>query len=1071
MVASPAQAANSDFLTIADAGNWEGQNVTFKLTYTGASSATFTIGLSYPGGAGTAAGTDFNLMTPLTSDYFASGTTRITFPASSANSPSTATVNAASLDDGDTDDEYFNLTAAPFAPDTGPTKTGAGTIWALPVLAPVVTFTAPSTVAESAGSVAVTANLSSPATHDVTIPVETTVSSPDHTGADAAVSTGGVNRDYTALPANSMISIPAGQLNGSISVPINDDNVYEGMVQYFRVDTPTTLTGAVSGTPSADIGITDNDSMPSVSIADAPAVTEGGNSVFPITLSALSESDTVVTFTTSNGVDTGTTHGATTPGDYTGGTASITIPKYNKTINVPIATATDTVVEGPETFKATVSLPPGTTNATLGSPATATATINDGSTLPAITLDTDAVTGGFQTHFAEGRSGEVNTFITVAGTASGTQQVPLEIDYSFAGGTATNGVDYRGTSGTLTVPVGATTFTAQIPVTIIGDTLYEGTGETFDVVLASANNTINPSSLGHKPITIDEAGDDVPPTWTTQDISIAEGNSGQTMAQVPVKLSAPTSQDVTFDATFTGTPTATEGGVNSGATSGANDFDYPTVSAVTVPAGSSVGYLQVPINGDTVFEKDESFNVTFAAGNNSAFVDSTPSNDLLRISRVVITNDDAAPTMSFNEASGTEGTSLQIKGTVVGVAQSAYTLKFSTAGLGTAPNAATLVDDYDSAAVTAIAPVTVTQGQTGALIGSLATVFLSSDSIDEPTESFGITAYEVTPVPAGFKTSTGVFKITDDPGDLPPAVSVHDETIKEGEGSVDVQVDLAFTGDTTATTQTVTVPYFTQDGSAKVGQDYTETKGTLSFAPGEMSKMINVPIKKDGVKEANEDFYVKLGTPGPAGAVITKGAGDVIILANDGGSGGPTPPSNGGPSIMAPAWVTGSVAVPVTGKADPGATVDLWGGPWSPAMPKLMKIDSVKADSSGNYKFARWIGTGYRFQTAVGDKMSDEVKVGIAQAPVFLASSPSKGKLSLAIQGNPRGPKQVVIVQVWSGGKWVNTWRGTTVSNNLWKATVSEKSKSSWTLRAFVQGDMNVGINGGYSAAKKVTIK
>jgi hypothetical protein len=1069
MVASPAQAANSDFLTVSDAGNWEGQNIPFKLTYTGSVAATFDIALAYPGGSNTAAAGDFNAMTPLASQYFASGTTQITFPASSANSPSTATVNAQSLSDGDTADEYFMLTAAPHTPDTGPTQTGAGTIWALPTTAPTVSFTSPATVSEAAGNVTVTANLSAPAGHDVSIPVET-VASPGHTGTAAAVSTGGVNRDYTALPATATISIPAGQLTGTISVPINDDSVYEGVAQYFRVDAVgAPLSGAVQGSPAADISITDNDAMPSVSIADAPAVTEGANAVFPITLSSLSESDITVNFATSNGTDSANTHGATAGAlnDYIATSGSITIPKYNKTFNEPVTTNTDTTVEGPETFKATLSTPVG---ATLGTPSTATGTINDGSTLPAVSLDSDPVAGGLQTNFPEGRSGDTDTFITVAGTASGTQQVPLDIDYSFADGTATNGVDYRGTAGTLTIPVGSTTFTAKIPVTIVGDTLYEGTSESFDVVLASANNTINPTSLGHKTFTIDEDVDDVPPTWTTQDITVTEGNSGQTMAQVPVKLSVPTSQDVTFDATFTGTPTATEGGVNSGTTSGANDFDYPAVSSVTIPAGKTVGYLQVPINGDTVFEKDESFNVTFAAGNNAAFVDSTPSNDLLRISRVVIANDDAAPSMSFNESSGMEGTALQIKGTVVGVSQAPYTVKFTTAGYGTAPNAATPVDDYDSAAITGIVPVVVAQGQTGALTNTLATVFLSSDSIDEPTESFGVTATEVTPVPTGFATSTGVYKITDDPGDLPPVTSIQDESIGEKEKSVDVHVNLAFTGDTTSTTQTVTIPYWTQDGAAKAGVNYKETKGTLSVPPGTMTATINVPIMDDKTKTTNKDFFVKLGQPGPAGATLGKSTSQILIK-DSGTGGGTTPPPAGGLTIKAPTWVTGSVAVPITGKADAGATVDLWGGAWSPAMPKLMKIASTTADSSGNYKFSRWIGTGYRFQVAVGDKMSDVVKVGINQAPVFVASSPSKGKLSVAVQGNPRGPKQSVVVQAWVGGKWVNTWKGTTGTDNLWKATVSQKSKSSWTLRAFVQGDMTWGINSGYSAAKKVTIK
>jgi hypothetical protein len=91
--------------------------------------------------------------------------------------------------------------------------------------------------------------------------------------------------------------------------------------------------------------------------------------------------------------------------------------------------------------------------------------------------------------------------------------------------------------------------------------------------------------------------------------------------------------------------------------------------------------------------------------------------------------------------------------------------------------------------------------------------------------------------------------------------------------------------------------------------------------------------------------------------------------------------------------------------------------------------------------------------------------------PLLVVSSPSKGKVSLAVQGNPRGPKQAVIVQAWVGGKWVNTWSGMTGTDNLWKATVSEKSMSSWTLRAWVAGIASMGLNPGYSATKKVMVK
>lgn len=46
---------------------------------------------------------------------------------------------------------------------------------------------------------------------------------------------------------------------------------------------------------------------------------------------------------------------------------------------------------------------------------------------------------------------------------------------------------------------------------------------------------------------------------------------------------------------------------------------------------------------------------------------------------------------------------------------------------------------------------------------------------------------------------------------------------------------------------TVTVDYGTQDGTAEAGTDYTAVSGTLTFAPGETSKTIEVPLNPDTV--------------------------------------------------------------------------------------------------------------------------------------------------------------------------------------------------------------------------------
>ena len=54
------------------------------------------------------------------------------------------------------------------------------------------------------------------------------------------------------------------------------------------------------------------------------------------------------------------------------------------------------------------------------------------------------------------------------------------------------------------------------------------------------------------------------------------------------------------------------------------------------------------------------------------------------------------------------------------------------------------------------------------------------------------------------------------------------------------------------------VSYATADGTAKAGQDYTATSGTLVFVAGETSKTVRVPILDDGHDEGHETFLLRL---------------------------------------------------------------------------------------------------------------------------------------------------------------------------------------------------------------------
>ena len=67
----------------------------------------------------------------------------------------------------------------------------------------------------------------------------------------------------------------------------------------------------------------------------------------------------------------------------------------------------------------------------------------------------------------------------------------------------------------------------------------------------------------------------------------------------------------------------------------------------------------------------------------------------------------------------------------------------------------------------------------------------------------------------------------------------------------------------------MTVSYATSDGTAEAGADYTETSGTLTFAPGEMNKTVSVAILDDDHDEGMETLTLTLS--GATGAGIAGG--------------------------------------------------------------------------------------------------------------------------------------------------------------------------------------------------------
>ena len=93
----------------------------------------------------------------------------------------------------------------------------------------------------------------------------------------------------------------------------------------------------------------------------------------------------------------------------------------------------------------------------------------------------------------------------------------------------------------------------------------------------------------------------------------------------------------------------------------------------------------------------------------------------------------------------------------------------------------------------------------------------------------------------------------------PATLSVADVEVEEASDAV-----LAFTVTLSRElSETVTVEYRTEDGTASAGADYTNTSGTLTFTPGQTTTTVSVPVFDDMHDEGSETLNLTLRNPTP----------------------------------------------------------------------------------------------------------------------------------------------------------------------------------------------------------------
>ncbi len=132
----------------------------------------------------------------------------------------------------------------------------------------------------------------------------------------------------------------------------------------------------------------------------------------------------------------------------------------------------------------------------------------------------------------------------------------------------------------------------------------------------------------------------------------------------------------------------------------------------------------------------------------------------------------------------------------------------------------------------------------------------------------------ISPVPgtvSGNAATTGLLDALNAVLQSLPQLTVVGTTVQEVVGSADVSVSLS-----AASSNIVTVKFSTIDSTALSSSDYTAYAATLTFQPGETSKVIQIPITVDAISEVSEFFMVNLQNP--TYAAISRSMDSVIIL-------------------------------------------------------------------------------------------------------------------------------------------------------------------------------------------------
>ncbi|MEL0620464.1 Calx-beta domain-containing protein, partial [Psychrobacter proteolyticus] len=500
--------------------------------------------------------------------------------------------------------------------------------------------------------------------------------------------------DYTA-PTTQTITIPAGQTSVNFSIPIVNDNVYEGAQSFMvaitsvsagkatidpvkNVVTTTVYDdGTIDGTTPVDPNDpTVGDDTPIVSIKGTVNLSETAadgsvnSATYTVSLSNPSAVDTTISYIISDGSTEGSD-------DYVAPTIkTVTIPAGQTSVDFSLPMVDDSIYEGAEDFTVTITgTTAGTANISADNDSVTTTIYDNGTTdgttpvnpadptvgndIPVVSIaatDAQAIEGVDNSlifSVTQTNLSNLDTTVNVSLGAANTVEAAdiASISYTNAAGvvvTLDNLTDIQAflTNGaTVNIPAGSLSAPA-ITVTVIDDVVYE---RSEDLVLNIAIPTSSPTAatIGTGSTTgviLDEdqrvnTNNPNNPDDVTDEVdgdkpvvSVSDAQADEGGDLIhTVTLSNPTEVPVSYPFAITD-GSATAGGDYSNAPVFSDGVVLNTDGSITIPAGVTSFTVSYPASNDDLDELNETTTLTIGTGVGTGTITDTDDAPIISIS-------------------------------------------------------------------------------------------------------------------------------------------------------------------------------------------------------------------------------------------------------------------------------------------------------------------------------------------------------------------------------------------------------------------------------------------------------